>query len=132
MKQIYSNYKNEDHQVWQILFDRQVNNLAKVASKEYLNGIEKVGFVRDKIPDFKLTNKLLLEQTGWTLHVVPGIIPVNEFFELLIQKKFSATTWLRQMHQLDYIEEPDMFHDVFGHVPLLSNTSFSDFFLGLS
>ncbi|MEW6469895.1 MAG: phenylalanine 4-monooxygenase [Bacteroidota bacterium] len=132
MKQIYSNYTNEDHQVWQILFDRQVNNLSKVASKEYLSGIEKVGFTRTRIPDFDETNALLAKQTGWSLHVVPGIIPVKEFFGLLIQKKFSATTWLRKMHQLDYIEEPDMFHDVFGHVPLLSNTSFSNFVHGLS
>jgi len=132
MKQIYSNYKNEDHKVWEILFDRQVRNLSKVASADYINGISKVGFVRDKIPDFEITNKLLLEQTGWVLHVVPGIIPVKDFFELLIQKKFSATTWLRKMHQLDYIEEPDMFHDVFGHVPLLSNHAFSEFIHGLS
>ena len=132
MKQTYSNYTAEDHKVWQILFERQLNNLRKVASKEYIQGISKVGFVRDKIPDFEITNKLLLEQTGWALHVVPGIIPVKDFFELLIEKKFSATTWLRKMHQLDYIEEPDMFHDVFGHVPLLSNHSFSEFVHGLS
>ena len=132
MNQIYSNYTTDDHKVWENLFDRQLNNLSRVASKEYLDGINKVGFVRDKIPDFEITNKLLLEQTGWTLYVVPGIIPVKDFFELLIHKNFSATTWLRKMHQLDYIEEPDMFHDVFGHVPLLSNKAFSNFVHGLS
>lgn len=132
MKQIYSNYTPDDHKVWEILFERQVNNLRQFASEDYIKGIGKVGFVRDKIPDFRITNTLLLERTGWTLHVVPGIIPVKDFFELLVQKKFSATTWLRKMHQLDYIEEPDMFHDVFGHVPLLSNHSFSEFVHGLS
>jgi phenylalanine-4-hydroxylase len=132
MKQQYSSYTSEDHQVWQILFDRQIRNLATVVSSAYLEGIKHTGFVRDRIPDFDETEKHFARHTGWKLHVVPGIIPVKPFFELLAQKRFSATTWLRKMHQLDYIEEPDMFHDVFGHVPLLSNPAYSDFVEGLS
>jgi phenylalanine-4-hydroxylase len=132
MKQHYSNYTTEDHQVWQILFDRQIANLSKVVSAAYLEGIQHTGFVRDRIPDFVETEKEFAKHTGWKLHVVPGIIPVKPFFELLSEKKFSATTWLRKMHQLDYIEEPDMFHDVFGHIPLLCNTAYSDFVEGLS
>jgi phenylalanine-4-hydroxylase len=132
MKQVYSNYTTEDHKVWEILFDRQIENLSPVVSEAYLEGIKHVGFVRDRIPDFDETEKAFARHTGWKLHVVPGIIPVQPFFELLSQKKFSATTWLRKMHQLDYIEEPDMFHDVFGHIPLLSNKAYSDFVEGLS
>lgn len=73
-------------------------------------------------------NKILSRQTGWGLEVVAGIIPEKEFFPLLANKKFPATTWLRKKSQLDYLEEPDMFHDVFGHVPLLTDKNFCDFF----
>ena len=132
MKQHYENYTTEDHKVWELLFERQVRNLQGKVSKTYLDGISKVGFVRERIPEFTLTEKYFEAHTKWKLHVVPGIIPVEPFFELLSQKKFSATTWLRKMHQLDYIEEPDMFHDVFGHIPLLSDEAYSNFVEGLS
>jgi phenylalanine-4-hydroxylase len=132
MKQNYENYTTEDHKVWSILFSRQIENLKTKVSKTYLEGISKVGFKSNRIPDFIATEKQFESHTKWKLHVVPGIIPVEPFFELLSQKKFSATTWLRKMHQLDYIEEPDMFHDVFGHIPLLSNTAYSNFVEGMS
>ena len=132
LQQNYSNYTNEDHQVWGILFKRQMENLSKLASEAYLEGIEKIEFKSKFIPDFTETNKILNLLTGWSLRVVPGIIPVREFFVLLNERKFCATTWLRKMSQLDYLEEPDMFHDVFGHVPLLTNPVFCDFFHGLS
>lgn len=131
MKQNYSNYKEEDFEVWKLLFERQITILPKVASSEYLNGIENICFTKNKIPDFSEVNKLLEKQTGWGLEVVAGIIPENEFFPLLANKKFPATTWLRKKSQLDYLEEPDMFHDVFGHVPLLTNKHFCDFFQAL-
>lgn len=132
MKQIYENYSNEDRLVWKTLFERQMINLNKYGCKEYLLGVENVGFNANEIPNFEKTKEKFLEHTNWELHVVPGIIPVEEFFPLLNSKKFSASTWLRTMNQLDYLEEPDMFHDVFGHVPLLSIPTFSDFVLGLS
>jgi phenylalanine-4-hydroxylase len=132
MKQIYENYTAEDQQVWQLLFDRQIKNLQPVASTEYLKSIEHVEFKNTEIPNFDNTNMVLNKLTGWSLHVVPGIIPGKEFFELLSLKKFCATTWLRKMSQLDYLEEPDMFHDVFGHVPLLSNAAYCKFFEGIS
>lgn len=132
LQQIYSNYTEEDQQVWKILFNRQMENLKDTATTAYLEGIERIRFRADKIPDFREVNALLAEQTGWGLEAVPGIIPQKEFFELLNQKKFSASTWLRKMSQLDYLEEPDMFHDVFGHVPLLTNGYFCRFFEELS
>lgn len=128
MKQNYSAYKAGDFEVWKLLFERQMSVLADAASSEYLRGIEKINFSKEKIPDFAGVNKLLSRQTGWGLEVVAGIIPENEFFPLLANKKFPATTWLRKKSQLDYLEEPDMFHDVFGHVPLLTNKNFCDFF----
>lgn len=132
MKQVYENYTNEDHRVWQILFDRQIKNLPKAASIAYLEGLQKVNFTRKKIPDFEKTNKILKELTGWKLVAVEGIVDDQLFFQLLSEKKFPATTWLRTMEELDYLEEPDMFHDVFAHVPLLVNQPFVDFLEALS
>ena len=131
-KQEYKAYTDEDRMVWKTLFERQIANLEKFACREYLQGIRNVGFSADRIPDFDEVKERFQSTTGWSLHVVPGIIPVEEFFPLLNVKSFSASTWLRKMSQLDYIEEPDMFHDVFGHVPLLSIETFSEFVTGLS
>ncbi|KAJ1428390.1 aromatic amino acid hydroxylase, partial [Ochromonadaceae sp. CCMP2298] len=78
------------------------------------------------------TNQILKETTGWQLAVVPGIVPDYTFFELMANKRFPATTWLRKMKELDYLEEPDMFHDVFAHVPLLTNQHFVNFLEELS
>lgn len=132
MRQIYGNYSDEDFQVWKILYDRQIANLPRAASKAHLEGLEKVDFVPDQIPHFEDTNKILSGLTGWKLAVVPGIVPDYTFFELMSNRCFPATTWLRKMEELDYLEEPDMFHDVFAHVPLLTNQSFVDFLQELS
>ncbi len=132
MKQIYENYKDEDFKVWQILFDRQMENLPSAASRAYLDGLGNIGFTRDKIPNFEETNEKLFAITGWKLVVVPGIVPDYTFFELMSNRHFPATTWLRKMRELDYLEEPDMFHDVFAHVPLLTNQAFVDFLEALS
>ena len=131
-KQVYSNYKEQDFRVWKILFERQMKRLKPVVSESYLMGLEEVNFLASKIPDFSEVNETLKPLTGWSLHVVPNISPQKEFFKFLSEKKFTATCWLRNMDQLDYIEEPDMFHDVFAHVPLLSNRSYCHFFKGIS
>ncbi|MES2761182.1 MAG: phenylalanine 4-monooxygenase [Bacteroidota bacterium] len=131
-EQIYSNYTKQDFEVWKILFDRQLDLLKPIVSAEYLKALESVDFRSDKIPDFKEVNEILRSLTLWSLQVVPNISPQKDFFDLLSQKKFTATCWLRTMEQLDYLEEPDMFHDVFGHVPLLSNKAYVNFFKGIS
>ncbi|WP_421869865.1 phenylalanine 4-monooxygenase [Marinoscillum sp.] len=132
MKQIYGNYTKEDFEVWQLLYKRQMGNLPTAASTAYLEGLDHVNFVEEAIPKFEETNDILQVQTGWRLAVVPGIVPDYTFFELMSNKRFPATTWLRKMKELDYLEEPDMFHDVFAHVPLLANQSFVDFLEELS
>ncbi|MES2133804.1 MAG: phenylalanine 4-monooxygenase [Bacteroidota bacterium] len=131
-RQIYSNYTPQDVLVWKTLFNRQMASLKPVVSSDYLYALEAVNFKEDKIPDFREVNRLLKPLTGWTLEVVPNISPQKEFFECLSRKKFTATCWLRTFEQLDYLEEPDMFHDVFGHVPLLSNKEYVGFFKGIS
>ncbi len=127
MTQEYLTYTPEDFEVWRILFNRQIEQLKPTASIAYLEGIKKVNFSADKIPNYAETNILLQASTGWQIHVVPGLIDNRPFFELMKNKRFCASTWLRKREQLDYLEEPDMFHDIFGHVPLLSNQSLCHF-----
>ncbi|HEY0030865.1 MAG TPA: phenylalanine 4-monooxygenase [Bacteroidia bacterium] len=130
--QIYSNYTANDFLVWNVLFNRQMEVLKPIVSAEYLKALELVQFSADQIPDFIKIKKLLEPITGWSIEVVPNISPQKEFFEFLSQKKFTSTCWLRTMDQLDYLEEPDMFHDVFAHIPLLSNHNYVNFFKGIS
>lgn len=131
-QQIYSNYTEHDFLVWNTLYNRQFNVLKPIVSKEYIAALKAVQFTADKIPNFVEVAELLKPLTGWSLEVVPNISPQKIFFEFLSRKKFTATCWLRTMEQLDYLEEPDMFHDVFGHTPLLSNQRYVDFFKGIS
>ena len=131
-EQIYSNYTTEDFAVWKTLYNRQMEILQPSVSSSYLDALHKVNFRANHIPDFREVDGILNPATGWGMQVVPNICPQKEFFQFLSAKKFTATCWLRTMAQLDYLEEPDMFHDVFGHVPLLSNAAYCEFFRGLS
>ncbi|MGB0917019.1 MAG: phenylalanine 4-monooxygenase [Flavobacteriales bacterium] len=131
-EQIYENYTQEDFAVWKTLYNRQTDLLEKYASSEFLNALKVIDFTADKIPDFKRIKTALEPLTGWQLETVPSISEQKDFFQFLSEKKFTATCWLRKMEQLDYLEEPDMFHDVFGHVPLLSNKAYTNFFQAIS
>ena len=132
MIQAYEKYTDEDFEVWRLLYERQIANLPNAASQAYLEGLQMINFTSDKIPNFDETNNLLNGLTGWQVHVVPGLIDDSKFFQLMSACQFPASTWLRKKSQLDYLEEPDMFHDVFGHVPLLTNQPFADFLQQLS
>ncbi|KAA9327561.1 phenylalanine 4-monooxygenase [Hymenobacter busanensis] len=127
LQQHYDQYTAEDRHVWQLLFERQLQALPGRAAPEFMEGLARIGFTADRIPDFRQTNQVLRRLTGWELVAVPGIVDDAVFFGLLAARKFPATTWLRKLSELDYLEEPDMFHDVFGHVPLLTNLSFCRF-----
>lgn len=129
MKQQFDKYTTEDFDVWRTLFSRQETNLKDKACVEYLQALDDMSSVLypERIAEFTQLNNWFESHTGWSMYCVPGLIPVDEFFELLANKKFCSSTWLRSLEQLDYLEEPDMFHDVFGHIPLLSNTVFSKF-----
>ena len=129
--QIYKNYTKQDFKVWEILFKRQMTVLKDYASADFLTALEIIDFRYNKIPDFTEVNKILKELTGWSLYTVPNISAQKEFFEFLSRKQFTTTCWLRNMDQLDYLEEPDMFHDVFAHTPLLTNKAYCDFFKGI-
>ncbi len=127
-QQIYSNYTSDDLDVWKTLFNRQSDFIKLHASKDYIKALDKIGFTADRIPDFVEVNSRLKKITGWQLTTVPCISPPDEFFKLLSEKIFTATCWIRNFSELDYIEEPDMFHDVFGHAPLLTNPDYVTFF----
>ncbi|UZD22466.1 phenylalanine 4-monooxygenase [Algoriphagus halophytocola] len=132
LRQEYDAYTSEDFKVWQILFERQMPNLPKAASKAYLDGVEIVGFTADRIANFEDLNQILAKTTGWEVQVVPGLIDDDLFFGLLNNRRFPSSTWLRKMEQLDYLEEPDMFHDAFAHMPMLTNQPYVDFLENLS
>ena len=129
MHQNYDSYSQEDQEVWKILANKQLDNLPGKAHPVYLECLNKMLPVLNEssIPRFKELNKVLMDAHGWSIAVVPGLIPVEQFFELLKDRKFSASTWLRSKDQLNYLEEPDMFHDIFGHIPLLMHEPYADF-----
>ncbi len=129
MRQEYHTYTDEDQQVWRTLFERQAQNLTDKACNEYLDCLHQMNSALHPlaIPRFENLNKLLSDGHGWTIVVVPGLIPVVAFFELLAERKFCSSTWLRSPEQLDYLEEPDMFHDIFGHIPLFMDQDYADY-----
>lgn len=129
MFQEYNQYTNDDHKVWKTLFERQTDFIPGKVTNIYTDSLQDMypAMQPNKIPKFSELDEVLEKATGWNMHVVPGLIPVNEFFSLMNNKRFVSSTWLRRMDQLDYLEEPDMFHDVYGHVPLLMDKTFSDF-----
>lgn len=122
-------YSTTDQWVWNTLFSRQATQLNQYAVSEYLQALEAMQPVLHPaaIPDFHQLDQWFASHTGWRIKVVPGLIPVEDFFQLLAQKRFCSSTWLRSPENLDYLEEPDMFHDVFGHIPLLAHPVFSEF-----
>lgn len=131
-EQQYGNYTDTENTIWALLYKRQMDSINTVASPHFSNGLSLLGFTSAAIPDFKQVNKHLQQATGWTIYAVPGLIPNDIFFHRMASKSFGATCWLRKMEQLDYLEEPDMFHDVFGHVPLLANPVISKFLEALA
>ena len=132
LTQDYNSYTEENHNVWAILFQRQIENLPDKAIPEFFEGLKLVNFKPDRIPDFNEVNQRLKPLTGFEVVPAPGIVDDAVFFGLIANKQFPATVWIRRMEQLDYLEEPDMFHDVFGHVPLLTIPVYCEFLAQLS
>ncbi|MES0023499.1 MULTISPECIES: phenylalanine 4-monooxygenase [unclassified Mesorhizobium] len=120
------NYSADEQAVWRTLCDRQTKLTQKLAHHSYLDGVAALGLL-DKIPDFGAVSDKLRKLTGWEIVAVPGLIPAAPFFDHLANRRFPVTNWLRTKDELDYIVEPDMFHDFFGHVPILTQPVFADF-----
>jgi phenylalanine-4-hydroxylase len=130
--QDYQHYTAEQHAVWSVLYKRQLAAVERFAATTFLEGLRQLGFNAAAIPDFALLNKRLQPLTGWQVYAVPGLIDNKFFFEQLFERRFGATVWIRNREQLDYLEEPDMFHDVFGHVPLLTSAAICAYLQGLA
>ena len=122
-------YAPDHHDTWRWLYERQMGNLIGKASPVYLDSLRDMAnsLTSDSVPRIEAMEAQLQAATGWSLTVVPGLIPVEDFFELLSSKRFCTSTWVRRPDQLDYIEEPDMFHDTFGHIPPLMDADFASF-----
>lgn len=120
-------YTDADHQVWKTLYKRQLDILPGRAIGQFMDNLHELNINQDRIPDFNDINKILMDRTGWQVVAVPGLIPDEPFFELLANRRFPSGNFIRTMEQLDYIQEPDVFHDVFGHVPLLADPVFAKY-----
>jgi phenylalanine-4-hydroxylase len=120
-------YAKDEHAVWRLLFERQQCLLQGRACAEYLDGMRALGVASDGIPDFDRLSDILERATGWRIVAVPGLVPDEVFFALLARRRFPSTCFIRGRDQLDYLEEPDVFHDICGHVPMLMNPVFADY-----
>jgi phenylalanine-4-hydroxylase len=121
-------YTEEEHGTWSLLLKKQESLIAERACDEFIEGLKIVSFPKDRIPALKDISKRLEESTGWRLIRVDGLVHATEFFDLLSRKIFPSTDFIRKREELDYTPAPDMFHDLFGHTPLLSNPEFTEFF----
>ncbi len=124
--QDWASYSEEEHDIWRTLYRRQAAMLPNLACDAFLDGLEKLSLA-DGIPDFENLSERLSALTGWSVVAVPGLVPDDVFFEHLANRRFPAGRFIRGQHQLDYLQEPDVFHDVFGHVPMLTDPVFADY-----
>jgi phenylalanine-4-hydroxylase len=123
----WERYTGEDHAIWRTLYDRQSHLLPGRACRPYLEGLKGLEIAADGIPDFRRLSDVLGRATGWQVVAVPGLVPDDVFFRHLANRRFPATSWIRRPDQMDYLQEPDVFHDVLGHVPILMNPVFADY-----
>jgi len=125
--QNWEGYAQSEHDVWITLYERQTKLLPGRAADPFLKGLEALDLHRAGIPDFRRINEELRRLTGWTVVAVPGLVPDDVFFDHLANRRFPAGQFIRKPEQLDYLQEPDIFHDVFGHVPMLTDPTFADY-----
>jgi phenylalanine-4-hydroxylase len=123
----WERYAQAEHDVWITLYERQAALLHGRACDEFLRGLDALDLHRSGIPDFNRINEELRRLTGWTVVAVPGLVPDDVFFDHLANRRFPAGQFIRKADQLDYLQEPDIFHDVFGHVPMLTDPVFADY-----
>jgi phenylalanine-4-hydroxylase len=125
--QDWQHYTAEEHATWDTLFARQATLLPGRASDAYLRGLDVLKLSKPGIPDFEELSERLMTLTGWQVVAVPGLVPDDVFFDHMANRRFVAGNFIRRPDQLDYLQEPDVFHDVFGHVPMLADPTFADY-----
>jgi phenylalanine-4-hydroxylase len=127
IEQNWQAYTEDEHAVWRLLFERQQKLLKRRACREYLDGLQQLGVAAHGIPDFRRLSDILDRATGWRIAPVPGLVPDDVFFAFLATRRFPSTCFIRRRDQLDYLQEPDVFHDIAGHVPMLMSPVFADY-----
>ncbi|MDE2235495.1 MAG: phenylalanine 4-monooxygenase [Gammaproteobacteria bacterium] len=120
-------YTTEENAVWHDLITRQQPIVEKYACQDYLRALERMQFPTDRIPQCQEVSTVLRKYTGWEVAPVPALIPFDQFFSLLAEKKFPAASFIRSREEMDYLQEPDIFHEIFGHTPLLTDPRFAEF-----
>ena len=120
-------YSDDENAIWAELYARQRKAIAGHACNEFLHGLDLLNLPKDRVPQLPEVSKHLRRETGWEVAYVPALIPFSEFFALLADRKFPAATFVRTREELDYLKEPDIFHEIFGHTPLLTNPAFAEF-----
>ena len=125
---VYPDYPESDQETWKFLYDRQVKLLPGRVCEEYIEGANKLNLSSDRIPYLKELSHVFTEATGWKVARIPGLIHEQDFFGLLQKKVFPSTDYIRGKNELDYTPAPDLFHDIFGHMPLLTNKNFASFY----
>lgn len=123
----YIAYSDQEHATWQTLMERQTAIIEGRVCQEYIDGLERLALPQDRIPQLGDVDRVLLETTGWRTAQVPALIPFDTFFELLANRRFPVATFIRTPEELDYLQEPDIFHELFGHCPMLTNPDFAEF-----
>jgi phenylalanine-4-hydroxylase len=124
--QNWASYTQAEHDLYRRLYERQAAQLPGLACEEFIEAVAHLGSPA-QIPRFEVLSEILVRATGWEVVAVPGLIPEEAFFSLLAQRRFPVTSWIRRPEEFDYVVEPDVFHDLFGHVPLLFNPMFADY-----
>jgi len=125
--QLYDRYTDDDHRVWQELWDARMAVLDQQASPIFINGLDAIGLERERVPDISRVNARLMDLTGWQSRPVPGYLPAKAFFACLARREFPTTVTMRPRSSMNYLPEPDIVHDVFGHVPLHADPVFAEF-----
>lgn len=123
----WQHYTAQEHAIWKTLFERQARLLPGRACDAFLQGMRDLAMTADRIPNFEQLSEVLMRRTGWQVVAVPGLVPDDVFFDHLANRRFPAGNFIRGAQELDYLEEPDVFHDVFGHIPMLMNPAIADF-----
>ncbi|MGJ3493915.1 Phenylalanine-4-hydroxylase [Piscirickettsia salmonis] len=123
----FIDFSMDEHQVWHTLFQRQEKIIQNRACDEFIHGLALLELPNDRIPQPQDISKILTKLTGWSIEPVPAIIPAHQFFSLLANKKFPAASFIRRYEDLEYLKEPDIFHEIFGHCPLLTHPAYANF-----
>ncbi|SEN90815.1 Phenylalanine 4-hydroxylase [Chitinophaga rupis] len=131
-EQNYLLYTEEDHRTWTTLFERQSSTILRIAATEFQKGFKQLSLAPDRVANMEMVNNMLYPATGWKVIPVEGLVPNRDFFTMLINKQFPVTVHMRKPHEIDFAELPDIFHDVYGHVPMLMNSLFCEFMANYS